>query len=364
MQQPLSEAERDSIMEKLRNIPDNNKCFDCEKKSPKWASVYFGIFLCLDCSGKHREYGPQISFTRSLTLDSWTARQIAFLEHGGNAKTQEYFNKYGLKRPYDYKSQTAQKYKNDLIKKIDTLLNANAQTISTPTNKEEPKDISIQKSQSEEVKKEEDKKLIPVEKTPSDPFANAAVINPTQIKAKGFTVEFASNKTGFSNQKKGLAAKKIDNFDVDSLTLEEDIAKTKSTDLFGMNTPSFNLTSNSSSNTNSNGNSEPIKEIVTKTNYSSQSEPSGEDKLKKFSNAKAISSDAFRDKSASEPATNIGKFSGARSISSNQYFGNQEEEQSGPDYYEAVENARDLLTQWGGKLKGKAKDLIEKFSNA
>jgi ADP-ribosylation factor GTPase-activating protein 2/3 len=57
-----------------------------------------------------------------LTLDSWTRKQITFMQLGGNAKAYEYFSGMGLiatkTAPLDYKHAFIQKYKAEQIKMV------------------------------------------------------------------------------------------------------------------------------------------------------------------------------------------------------------------------------------------------------
>ncbi|XP_017594675.1 PREDICTED: arf-GAP with dual PH domain-containing protein 2 isoform X3 [Corvus brachyrhynchos] len=50
---------------------------------PEWASYKLGIFICLNCSGIHRNL-PEISRVKSLRLDFWESNLIEFMKNHGN----------------------------------------------------------------------------------------------------------------------------------------------------------------------------------------------------------------------------------------------------------------------------------------
>jgi len=84
---------------RIRAMPGNNTCQDCDNISPQWASVSYGSLMCLECSGQHRSLGVHLSFVRSIAMDSWTDRQIMAMDKsGGNAALVSYLKSKGIEQ--------------------------------------------------------------------------------------------------------------------------------------------------------------------------------------------------------------------------------------------------------------------------
>ena len=97
------------IINELLKKPENKYCADCKKTSPTWASVNLGVFVCINCSGCHREIGVHITKIRSTNLDVWPKDILNNFKLINNKIANKYWE-CKLKK-FDFKKIQNDKYK-------------------------------------------------------------------------------------------------------------------------------------------------------------------------------------------------------------------------------------------------------------
>jgi hypothetical protein len=83
----LQDRHRRALLNMLKQ-PENRECADCRTRNPTWASTNLGIFVCIRCSGLHRQVGTHVTKVKSCTMDIWEPEQIAFMAKMGNGRAK------------------------------------------------------------------------------------------------------------------------------------------------------------------------------------------------------------------------------------------------------------------------------------
>lgn len=74
-----------TLIRYVENLPGNDQCCDCSSKNDvSWISLNFGVLVCIQCSGIHRDLGVHHSRIQSLTLDNISTANLLIARAMGN----------------------------------------------------------------------------------------------------------------------------------------------------------------------------------------------------------------------------------------------------------------------------------------
>ncbi|XP_065157945.1 ADP-ribosylation factor GTPase-activating protein 3 isoform X3 [Atheta coriaria] len=202
METKPTKAEIEAVFTRLRSIPANKVCFDCNAKNPTWSSVTYGVIICLDCSAVHRNLGVHLTFVRSTQLDTnWTWVQLRQMQLGGNNNAQQFFQQHNCvttDATKKYNSRAAQLYRDKL----------HHLALNAVKNNSEISSLLIDSKHSKVVAKQEpiqnDQKL----DGPKVDFSTAADAGEVRKSTIGIR-KVQPKKSGLGAKKGGLGATKV-----------------------------------------------------------------------------------------------------------------------------------------------------------
>ena len=376
MSEKVDNQIRDEVMANILAKPENQVCFDCGSKAPKWSSPYLGIVICYECAAKHRSYGTSISFVRSVDLDKWNRKQLKSLELTGNAYTKQRFNDLGVPLiggSYDYNNSMVLKVRQEIEEKVKEELKPNEYKKIDDKKKvddkkeEEFENININNEEIKEKKEEEKEKEEKEKKKEKE----------EEIKKPQ---KFQINKTANVKNAKVISKagkinkiKKMDfNFDFDSFN---DVNFSDVTEKDKDNNKENKI--NEEIDDDEQKEKEKEKEMEKEGYYKSynNSKVSEEEFDKKFSKKKAISSEDYENLERGNPDNKvvndrIKSMGNSQAISSEDIFGSNGEANDDYEGESITDKLKDMALNFtlsaaekAKQLKNKTNEFINKVQN-
>ncbi|KAK9075920.1 hypothetical protein SSX86_004250 [Deinandra increscens subsp. villosa] len=82
------EERNEKIIRGLMKLPPNRRCINCNSLGPQYVCTNFWTFICMTCSGIHREFTHRV---KSVSMSKFTSQEVESLQEGGNQRARETF---------------------------------------------------------------------------------------------------------------------------------------------------------------------------------------------------------------------------------------------------------------------------------
>ncbi|KAL6644990.1 hypothetical protein ACP70R_016598 [Stipagrostis hirtigluma subsp. patula] len=84
------EERNERIVRGLLKLPPNRRCLNCNALGPQYVCTSFWTFVCVSCSGIHREFTHRV---KSVSMSTFSTQEVEALQKGGNQRARELFLK-------------------------------------------------------------------------------------------------------------------------------------------------------------------------------------------------------------------------------------------------------------------------------
>ncbi|CAH2038544.1 unnamed protein product [Thlaspi arvense] len=90
------EERNEKIIRGLMKLPPNRRCINCNSltcklvQGPQYVCTTFWTFVCMACSGIHREFTHRV---KSVSMSKFTSQEVEVLQNGGNQRAREIYLK-------------------------------------------------------------------------------------------------------------------------------------------------------------------------------------------------------------------------------------------------------------------------------
>ena len=84
------EEKIEKIIRGLMKLPPNRRCINCNSLGPQYVCTTFWTFICITCSGIHREFTHRV---KSVSMAKFTLQEVDALQNGGNQCARDLYLK-------------------------------------------------------------------------------------------------------------------------------------------------------------------------------------------------------------------------------------------------------------------------------